>query len=240
MVKGKDIQNAAPHKDPVPVKYEGPTGLADNITMQDLRLPRIALLQSKSPQVENDGDKYKAGMFIDTLTQDVLPGPVRFIPVFIFANVIKWKPRNEGGGMVWKTLNPTAEQLKELQWNETVKPTADRYINCVCSVPGHDIPFVISFCKTSLKYGQDLATLVTLSGQAWKYNYFLESVKVAGKQGTYYTMRVRRDGLSTADQLMESATLYEQVKSMSIETDYEGSTSDAPEVGDANAAPSEF
>lgn len=211
-----------------PSVYTGPTGLADNITSKDLRLPRIALLQSKSPQVESDDNKYKAGMYIDTLTQDILTKPVSFVPSFIFKNVIRWKPRTEGGGMIYKTLNITDDVLKDLQWNGTEKPKADLYINVVCMVKGYDIPLIISFCKTSLKAGQDLMTLAQLSGCAWKYSYELDTAKVANAKGTYFVMKVKRGPLATPEESSNAATLYEQVKGMSIDTDYEGSTHEEP------------
>ena len=222
-----------------PAPYTGPTGLSANITSQDLRLPRIALLQSLSPQVTSNMDVYKPGMFIDTLTQDILKSPVRFVPVFVFKNIIKWKSRAEGGGMIWKTLDPTPEQLAETQWDGQNKPTADVYINAVVMVEGVSTPLILSFCKTSLKTGQDLATLVHLSGQAWKYNYLLESVKVSNAKGTFYVTRVKRDKPSTADQLIEAASLYENVKGMAIDTDYEGATHEEPSTT-TEATPSEF
>lgn len=201
--------------------YSGPTGLADNIKSSDLRLPRVALLQSLSPLVVNEGEKYKAGMFIDTLTQDIIAAPVSFIPAYVFKNIIKWKPKNEGGGMIWKTTNPTPEQLKEAQWDGPNKPTADQYINAVSIIPGIDTPLIMSFCKTSLKTGQDLATLIQLSGCAWKFTYILESVKTTNTKGTFYVTRIRRGTLTSIEKMAEAAVLYEQVKNMSIDTDYE-------------------
>jgi hypothetical protein len=225
-------------------QYTGPTGLAGNITTQDLRLPRIALLQSKSPQVENDeSGTYKAGMFIDTLTQDPLKTPVKFTPAFIFKNVIKWKPRSEGGGMIYKTMDfNDPKVLADLQWDGDKKPTADQYINVVAVVEGIDIPLILSFCKTSLKAGQDLLTLVQLSGCAWKHHYFLESQKVAGANGTYYVMKIKRGKPNTAEESAPVAALYEQVKDMAsqIDTDYEGSTHETAPVGTDNAEPKEF
>lgn len=231
----KPLQEGKPQENEV-VAYTGPTGLADNITSKDIRLPRIALLQSLSPQVQNEGDKYKPGMFIDTLTQEILPTPLKFVPVYIFKNVIKWKPRAEGGGMIYKTLNPTAEQVKETQFEGKNKPVADMYVNAVAMIEGLNTPLIISFCKTSLKTGQDLITLATLSGYAWKYSYVLESVKTTNTKGTFYVMRVKRDVLNENTQ--KAIELYEQVKTMSIETDYEGSTHEASPETDSD--PKEF
>lgn len=232
----ENSQEVKPQDTVAPAVHSGPTGIAGNITSKDLRLPRVALLQSMSPQVQANGDTYKPGMFIDTLTQDIIQTPVSFVPCFIFKNVIKWKPRTEGGGMIYKTVNPTAEQLKDTQFDGAIKPVADLYINAVALVDGFETPLIISFCKTNLKAGQDLATLASLSGCAWKYKYTLESVKTTNTKGTFYVARVKRSILN--DDPGRALELYEQVKGMSIETDYEGSTHES--TPETDGVPKEF
>lgn len=238
MSKKNQEVNPQTEQTTTPAPYTGPTGIAGNITSQDLRLPRIALLQALSPQVQADGERYKPGMFIDTLTQDILTSPVSFVPCFIFKNVIKWKPRAQGGGMIYKTTNPTPEQVLETQFDGATKPVADLYINAVVLVDGFETPLIISFCKTNLKAGQDLATLATLAGYAWKYKYTLEAVKTTNTKGTFFVSRVKRSILN--DDPGRAAELYEQVKNMSIDTDYEGSTHDTSTPVGEDTDPKEF
>jgi len=215
---------------------EGPTGMASNITPSDLRLPRVALLQSKSPQVERE--EAKAGQFLNTLTQEVIESPVIFTPVFVFKNVIKYKPREQGGGIIYKTTNFTPEVIKDITWDGATKPAATQFINAVVLVKGQDIPLIISFSMTSFKTGQDLLTLIQLSGQAWKFHYALESVKAANAKGSYYVMRVKRLRPTDADTIIEAVSLYDQVKGMSIDTDFEGA--DHADSTSTGAEPTEF
>ena len=87
------------------------------------------------------------------------------------------------------------------------------------------MPLVASFCNTSYKAGQDLATLIQLSGCAWKYTYELTTKKMTNAMGSYYVFTVARGKLATTDQQQMAASLYETVKNMaSIETDFEGDT----------------
>lgn len=224
---------------PAPVVVNQPTGIASNVTAQDLRLPRVALLQALSPQL-NENDQLKAGMFYNTLLQETIPQPMVFTPVFIFKNVIKYRPREEGGGIIYKTTNYTPDVIKDCQWDGTNKPLATEFINAVVLVKGQDIPLIVSFCKTSLKSGQDLLTLVQLSGQAWKYNYSLEAQKVIKNNNTFYVMRVKRGKPADADTLIEAASLYESVKGMSIDTDYEDVEEHAAASTSTDGAPAEF
>lgn len=215
-----------------------PTGLASNVTAQDLRLPRIALLQALSPQL-NENDALKAGMLFNTLTQEALPAPVEFTPVFVFKNVIKYRPREEGGGIIYKTTQFTEDVIKDCQWESTTKPVATEFINAVALIKGEDIPVIISFSKTSLKSGQDLLTFVQLSGQAWKYSYFLESQKVIKNNNTFYVLRVKRGKPSDADTIVEAASLYNSVKGMSIDTDFEDDSKEHS-TSTQTAEPTEF
>lgn len=221
--------------------YQGPTGLSENITAADLHLPRVALLQALSKQVQEESEKYKQGQFINTLTQDVIPEPCVITPVFVFKNVIKWKPRTEGGGLIYKTLNFTKDVIKDISWDGDKKPTATQYINAVCLIDGQDMPVVVSFCNTSFKAGQDLLTFVQLSGCAWKFQYELISHKTKNDKGTFYVMRIKRHGPTPTDKIAEAAALYEQVKGMAIDTDYEGATTDtSTPATETGATPEEF
>lgn len=220
----------------LPAVHETPTGLAGNITSADLRLPRIAMLQALSKSVQDGTPGHVNGVFVNTLTQDVLPQPITMTVAFIFKNVVKRLPKEQGGQIVYKTTNFTPEVVKDLQWNGSQKPTADLYINAVVLVEGSDMPLIASFSKTSLKTGQDLLTLVQLSGCAWKYQYELTSQKTTNEKGTFYVARIKRVGLADPTKAAEAAELYEQVKGMSIEV--EGESEEV--VTETGATPREF
>ena len=208
----------------VPVKYDGPTGVADNISVKDLRLPRLALMQALSPSVV-DGT-HKVGVVVNSLTQEEVPAPIIITPCFVFKNVIRWIPREQGGGMLYKTTNITADVQKDLAWVGDKKPLADAFINVICYIDGQEgMPIIVSFCKTSYKAGQDLATLVQLAGCAWKYKYELGTKLIKGVKGSYYIFTVKRSVKTTDAEAAEALELYKNVKGMSIETDYEGDTS---------------
>ncbi len=68
---------------------------------EDLALPFIAVLQSKSPEVESGNPKRikgaEAGMLMNTSTKEMFPS-LSFIPVFTRKAVVEWAPREQGGG----------------------------------------------------------------------------------------------------------------------------------------------
>jgi hypothetical protein len=221
-LKGGIMSKAVVKKqDQAVAAYEGATGVASNIGSEDMRLPRIALIQAMSPTAQ-DGT-HKAGELVNSLTQEVLPQPLVIVPAFVFKNVIKWKPRSEGGGIIYRTTNITEDVKRDLAWVGDQKPAATAFINAVCLVDGQgDMPLIVSFCNTSYKAGQDLATLTTLKKPAWKYTYELSAKKVTNTKGTFHVFNVKLGKPATEEQVKAAAELYEQVKNMSIDTDYEG------------------
>jgi hypothetical protein len=70
-------------------------------TKEDYAVPFINVLQSNSPQVDEIKEA-KAGMFINTVTNDLIPGEegVCLIPCHTSHIYVEWKPRDSGGGFV--------------------------------------------------------------------------------------------------------------------------------------------
>lgn len=199
------------------------TGLGQNITQEDIRLPRIELTQALSATVK-DGT-HKAGVLINSLTKEALGVPTTITPVYVFKSVIRWKPRKEGGGIVYKTMDITDDVRNDLAWNGDEKPRATAYINVVCIVNGESMPIVASFCNTSYKTGQDLLTMIALSGTAWSYTYTLSAVATKNAQGDFFKLGVRRGDVTTEAQRAEAMELCKKVSTMVIDADYEGDTS---------------
>lgn len=216
----------------VPATISGTAvGLGGNITSQDLVLPRIVLTQAKSPTVE-DG-KHKQGILINSLTQEELKSGL-ITPVFAFKNYIRWKPRKEGGGILYKSTSVTPQVAEDLKWHGDEKPLCTAYINVVCVVDGEDMPLIASFAMTSYKAGQKLVTLIQLAGQAWRYKYALTPRKEVKNNNSYFVFDVARGAQTTPEEQAHAAALYEQVKSMaSIETELEGDTT-TPAVSTAD------
>lgn len=73
----------------------------ENQTSDDYALPFINILQSNSPQVEED-ETLRAGMIFNTVTGEVWSGKdgVAFIPCITDHNYVEFKPRDAGGGYV--------------------------------------------------------------------------------------------------------------------------------------------
>lgn len=216
-------------------------GLGANIDVKDIRLPRIELVQAMSALAQ-DGT-FKPGQLVNSLTKQALTEPVEIIPVFVTKSAIRWKPRNEGGGIIYKTSDFSDPAVKDdVQWHGDEKPKATVYINFVCRVAGETMPLIASFCNTSQKTGFNLLSMVAMSGCSWNYRYILSAVKKENAQGKFFVFDVRMGKPTTPEEKTDALELYKQVSTMdSIDTDYEGDTSSATvEEPATDGQPKEF
>lgn len=84
--------------------FEGaPSGL-ENVTAQDLIIPRITILQALSPQLQKSKPDYnpiaRQGDFCDTATGELWSDEMYVIPCFYARVYLEWAPRASGGGLV--------------------------------------------------------------------------------------------------------------------------------------------
>lgn len=74
-----------------------------NLDTDDLIVPRLALLQALSPQIQEDEDTYipgaKPGLWANTVTNEI-GETVNFVPVFLDHYFAEWRKRKEGGGFI--------------------------------------------------------------------------------------------------------------------------------------------
>jgi hypothetical protein len=87
----------------------------EGIESKDLSIPFMNILQKNSPEVENaddTGSGAKPGMFINTVTQELLTSFV-FCPVHREEAFVEWVPRALGGGFVG-LHDPHSELVQEV------------------------------------------------------------------------------------------------------------------------------
>ena len=88
----------------------------EGTTINDLSIPFINVLQSNSPEVEDQLiDGAKSGDLVNSVTKEILKQPVVVIPVFKEAAIVEWVPRNKGGGLADR------HEMDSEVWKEAIK-----------------------------------------------------------------------------------------------------------------------
>ena len=196
-------------------------GFEEEISKEDLIIPRAKLLQALSPEVVEDAKQFQPGLIINSLTKEVLP--VEFVPVFKFTNWIRFNPRNSkdpnfdplygAGDIIWRSKDPLDPRVQEeSQFGANGEaPLATKFINFFCYFPGVNMPLILSFSKTSLKAGRRLLSLAQFSGKdMFATKYKLASKQEIGEAGPYFVLNVDPAGAASEEEYAAGALLWEQ------------------------------
>lgn len=152
----------------------------ENVRANDMLVPRLAILQSLSPQLKKSKASYiegaQVGDIVDTGTGELMPQPTTFLPVYYRKDFIEWKPRNAGGGLV--RVHPDDSILSQTRPNEKNKPVLPNGNEIIETAQLFGLNMTaggracfIAFSSTQLKKARRLLTLA--NG---------ERIEVAGRQ----------------------------------------------------------
>lgn len=188
------------------------TGL-ENITAQDLLIPRLTILQGLSPQVSQGSPEYdpeaRVGEIYDVGLQERFPGSVQFIPVHYEKKWLEWAPRASGKGLV--KIHDTDAILDQAEKDDKGKmalkngnyiaETAQLYgINVTADNRKCFLPMV----STQLKKARRLLTLATsekvqrsdgsvFSPPLFYRVYKLSTVPESNAEGKWMGWKIERD-----------------------------------------------
>ena len=203
--------------------FEGTSGA-------DLSIPFISILQSNSPQVEEDSDRYKPGMLVNTVTGDIIDADVAkqgagqpFLPVHKETAYVEWVPRDSGGGFVG-LHDPNGEVVKKAiaanGGSRIGKLTLDNgneliethYIyGLLLDEAGETTTgfAVVSFTSPKIKPYRDFTTaMYTLKGRPPMFanRAVLKTVKQKNEKGSFFNFKIEPLKGSWAESLINPAT----------------------------------
>lgn len=185
----------------------GGAGMLGEIDPKDLILPRAELAQALSPSVQEG--RAKPGEIINNLTGDKYELPLDIIPVKNEKNFIKWLPRDQGGGMVYRTDDPAdLRVIEDTKWINNQKPACTSYLNFLCLIAGEEIPLVISFHDTGYQTGRQLLSMLAMSGGAIKI-YKLGAKQRTNNLGTFWVYTVSAGGDCTPEDLIRAQKFHD-------------------------------
>lgn len=202
---GKDVVKKA--NTAVSTETQPPRGLDDE-DPSDLLLPRIELLQSMSPAVQQGLGT--AGTLVNQISKTPLPTDI-FIPIAMHRKFIKWIPRNEGGGIEYQTTNPKDPRvIEDTKWGpHGEKPSCTKYMNFLVLLEGQTLPIIISFAMTSFQAGRKLYTMCKMAGgDIWNKKYKLHAVSKSNNMGTFFVFDVTEAGDSSEQDRKTCEALY--------------------------------
>ena len=235
------------------------TGFEDT-TGAELSIPFINILQSNSPQVEDESPEgSEPGMFFNTVTHELVNGKdgIVFLPVQKTKKFVEWVPRNKGGGLV-AIYNPEDEIVqKALAGNDNSSIglkngendlTETYYVyGLVLDPTGQEsVGFgVLSFTSTKIKQYRDWMTaMYMLKGKPplFANRAVLKTQKQKNEKGTYFNFLIEPlkgswkesliDPQTESDLLSEAKDFLDMVNTGRAQADHESQASTVGETSE--------
>lgn len=220
MSKSNEVATKATNDVAIPdyIKQDSNRG-NENVSSDDLQLPRLDVLQALSPQINKKKESYidgaEVGMLFNTLTGELYPHGVRITPVSFKKAYLVWVDRklDSSGGLrgVYDTqaeadravaVDPDKAKLE-------VVPTAE---HLVLLDDGSEV--IISMSKSKMKVSRKFNSLVRLSGgDRFSRSYMLLSVEDEGAQGEYQNLNLVQDGYPSKEVYLKAEALYTAINS---------------------------
>lgn len=199
---------------PAYIKQGGNRG-SENVTNEDLQLPRLNVLQALSPQIDSDSEVYiegaKQGMLFNTLTGELYPDGIIFTPITFQKRWFVWKDQNEGGGLQgiydFKDQGSADSKAEEDESFENVL-----FHEHLVLLPNGD-EVILSCSKSKMKVSKKFNSLIRLNGgDRFGRNYLLTSVKDENSNNQkYYNFSIAP---ATGRQAWPSQERYEQAEAL--------------------------
>lgn len=215
---------------------QGPARGNEQVEATDVTLPRIGIIQAISPQLKKNEAKYIAGseqgVLFNTLTNDLYPEGITFIPVLFRKEWVAFKDREKGGG--FKGAWPFKEEVRARTEVEAMEDAADielleshSHIGYLVKSDGNLEQCVIACTKSALKFSRKINSLVTLAGvDRFAKAYLIKGIDATGPKGDYYTYDANTLGFVSQPVYKQAEAMYEFLKDKNIATNHEGSEED--------------
>jgi hypothetical protein len=211
----------------------------ESMSMDDIAVPYLYVLQTNSPQVDEDSEAHvkgaKAGMFYNNVSNEVYDGRevgLKVIPCAYERKYVEWIDRDTGGGGYVADHDIDSGILSECKPNEKGVPvlgnghlvieTAYHYVYFHNPITGVweeiIIPMKSTFLKKSRRWNKTLmATLIpgtTSRAPRWLYPYQLKTVKETKNNNTWSNFDITRlDEMVTAEQYNSAKKFAELMQS---------------------------
>lgn len=191
----------------------------ENVTKDDLQLPRIDVLQALSPQINPKKDEFiegsGVGMLWNTLTKELYPQGLNFTPVAFAKRFLVWVNRkidNGGGlrGVFDSELDASAFLESQEDANKLeVVPTAE---HLVLLDDGSEV--ILSMAKSKMKVSRKFNSLVRVQGgDRFSRRYHLSTMDDESPKGEFQNFSIKPDGFPSEQVYLKAEKLYGSISS---------------------------
>ena len=192
----------------------------ENVTVDDLTIPRLGLVQDLSPQRKVNKSEFiegaDSGMLFNNVTSELYGMAINFVPVYFRKEWCIWKLQSAGGGFegAWGTEAEAIAAFEERGFGDEHEIVdMAQHFGLVLHEDRRPEEIVISMSKSKMKVNRQLNTLVKMSGgDRFSRVYKISAVEDQNKEGQdYYNFGVAPVGFVSEPVYRLAEVMYENV-----------------------------
>lgn len=216
--------------EPAPDYFEeGDRRGLEDMTKQDMLIPRLALAQSQSPQVIEGGPRYVPGMKVGDLfnsqTNEIY-GQQVFVQIIRKdrERAMEFRPVDQGGGVIDPNVPLNDPRLL---WEGDKKPVATLFRDYLALLlPSREL-IAISFKSTGIKVAKQLNGLITFRRRPIFAGRYVIATALEMKPQPHRVYRVDNAGWVSKEDAMYGEGMWDAVRDMDREIDRAGVDDDS-------------
>jgi len=210
----------------------GPARGAENVTTDDMIIPRIELIQALSPARKKSDPAYiegaDEGMLFNNVTRQLYGESVTVVPVFYAKQYLVWKDRKSGGGGsngfrgAFASEALARDAIAQLgEDGLDVSDTAQHFV--LVRVEDSWQEAVISMAKSKIKVSKRWNSLIRMTNtDSFSRAYKLSAVtETNARNESYYNFNITPLGFVTKDVYERAERLYETIRSGAVKVSAE-------------------
>jgi hypothetical protein len=199
---------------------------SESVTVSDMILPRIDVIQALSPQIKKNDPAFIAGaeqgQIFNTVTGTIYGDSVLFIPVLFRKEYVLWKLRKFGGGFIgaFSTEREALDVLGDLQSQDEyeVVETHQHFVTIISDSGTEEAVF--SMAKSKLKVSRALNTLIQIAGvDRFAKAYKASAVEASSPKGDFWSLKVAAAGFVSRELYDRCKELCSMIKSGAADVD---------------------
>ena len=219
----------------------------ENVTKDDLVLPRLMICQGLSPQRQRGKVNYieglQDGQLFNTVTNEVYGESVRVVPLLFTKSRILFKAMTEGGGILCQSFNgidggrlaKLCAQCPKSQFTPELPPECTNFMNFVSVLLPSKQLIAVSFKSTAIKKGKNWNTNMTMKNKpSYSQVWEIKTTPETNTKGTFFSPVMTFQGFTQDQELYKFAKgEYESLRGQVIQTDETG----ADDAAESEATP---
>lgn len=193
---------------------------SEDVTVDDITLPRVEILQALSPQLKKSEAEYiegsEQGKIFNTVSGELYGDSVTVVPIMFRREWIIWTDRKSGGGFKGSFATEVEAERERLSLDSPDDhEVVETHVNFVLIVreSGQIEEAVLSWSRSKCKVSRRLNALIQMTGgDRFGRAYRLSAAEASSTKGDYWTFNVTALGYVSKEVYDRAASVYEAIK----------------------------